>query len=195
MQAATLGDGSVSILGFASRLLLLPAVLLSLLITRAMLPVFSDLQARQQGQALGILVYRFVLAAFAVGTAGAAFVWLLAPQLVAIAFERGNFLAQDTLRTASVLRWGILQLPCFLASLVLVQALLSRRRFGAVAASGVFNFVAKLGLNAWLAPLMGVDGIALATSMVMSLSFLILLYYFRRTAAQGKTLAGGGRPR
>lgn len=180
IQAATLGEGAVSTLGYASRLLMLPAVLMSMLISRAMLPLFSDLHARGDGAALGGLVYRFALAAFAVGAAGALVVWFLAPQLVALAFERGSFDAGDTLRTAAALRWGILQLPGYLAAIVVVQALLGRGQFGAVAASGVFNFVAKLALNAWLAPILGVDGIMLATSIVLTASLLILLQAFVR---------------
>lgn len=179
VQAATLGAGGASTLGFASRLLLLPAVLLSLMITRAMLPIFAQMHARRDTAALDALVYRSVLAAFAVGAIGALAIWVLAPVLVSTAFERGSFTAADSRHTAEALRWGILQLPCYLASIVLVQALLSRRRFGAVAASGVFNLLAKIAFNAWLAPLMGVNGITLATSIVLSLSFLILLSRFR----------------
>ncbi|MGE0315490.1 MAG: lipid II flippase MurJ [Lautropia sp.] len=180
-QAALLGEGSVSILGYASRLLMLPSVLMSMLITRAMLPVFSDLHAGGRSAELEGLVLRFATGAFVIGAAVALVVWVFAADLVAIAFERGSFVAEDTARTASTLRWGILQLPCFLASIVVIQALLGRQQFGAVAASGVFNLVAKLALNAWLAPVMGVDGIALATSIVLSLSLLILAAAFARS--------------
>ncbi len=175
VQAAALGEGGASTLGFASRLLLLPAVLLSMLISRAMLPVFAQMQAREEVAAFDSLVMRSMLIALGVGTAGALAGWLLAPLLVDLAFQRGSFTVEDSRRTAEAVRWGILQLPCYLASIVLVQALLSRRRYTAVAASGVFNLVGKLALNAWLAPLMGVNGITLATSIVLSLSFVILL--------------------
>ncbi|MGE0801660.1 MAG: lipid II flippase MurJ [Lautropia sp.] len=178
-QAAALGAGAAATLAFSSRLLQLPAVLLSTLISRATLPVFAQMQA--EGRDTRPLVLRASLIAGAVGAAGALIVWLAAEPLVALAFQRGQFTARDVAVTAGALRWGILQLPAFLASIVLVQALLARRRFAAVAASGIFNLVAKIGANAWLAPRMGVDGIALATSLVLTASFGILLAaYLRR---------------
>ena len=75
---------------------------------------------------------------------------------------------------------AILILFTFPVLTALLQALLSRRQFGAVAISGVFNLIAKIGLNAWLAPLMGVDGIALATSIVLTGSFFLLGGFFLR---------------
>jgi putative peptidoglycan lipid II flippase len=179
-QAVTLGAGAAATLAFASRLLQLPSVLLSTLIARGTLPVFAQMQA--DGRDTRPLVLRGALMAAGVGVAGALIVWLTAEPLVALAFQRGQFTAEDAAATASTLRWGILQLPAFLASIVLVQALLARRHYAAVAASGVFNLVAKIAANAWLAPRMGVDGIALATSLVLTASLAILLVAYQRTA-------------
>ena len=183
-QASFLPEGSISILGYATRLLMLPATLLSLVIARSMLPVFSEFAAKGQTRQLNRLVRKFALIAFALGLLGAAVIWLLAPWLVQLAFERGSFTAQDTEATVQAMRWGIFQLPGFAAAIVVVQALLSQRRFVVVAVSGIFNLLAKVLLNASLAPFLGVPGITLGTAIVLSGSLLILSYFFFSTTRE-----------
>ncbi len=179
-QAAALGEGAASTLSFANRLLMIPVMVCSMLIPRAMLPVLSELDPVRDRAVFISLVRRFALAGAALGLVTAAVVWPIAPWMVSLMFERGSFSAQDSAATADALRWGILQLPAFAASLVLVQALLSNRWFVAVAVSGVFNLVGKLIFNSWLGPIMGVNGITLATSVVMTLSLgLLLIAYLR----------------
>ena len=179
-QAFNLGEGTAATLSFASRLLMLPSVILSMLVTRAMLPVFSELDPKKDRREFSQLVTRFTLVGLGIGTVTAALTWAIAPMLVSTFFERGSFTAADTAATASALRWGILQLPAFAASIVLVQALLSHRWFVAVAISGVFNFVGKIVANALLGPVMGADGIALATSIVLTLSLILLAAAYQR---------------
>src|SRR5690606_26705446 len=97
--------------------------------------------------------------------------WWLAPWMVSLLFERGAFTAQDTLRVADVMRWGLLQMPFYFGVLVLVQLLASQNRYRIMAGIAVANFALKALLNHVLAPVMGVQGIMLATSLMYALSF------------------------
>ncbi|MEZ5659160.1 MAG: lipid II flippase MurJ [Burkholderiaceae bacterium] len=178
--ASQLGQGSVATLGYATRLLMLPATLASLAIARSLLPIFSELSAQHDYAHLRQLVNRFAAGAFAIGLVLALLIWLLAPWLVQIAFERGSFDAEATARTAGRCAGGVFQLPGFAAAMVVVQALLSQRRYAVVAASGVFNLLAKLGLNALLAPVIGVPGITLATAIVLTASFVLMWWLLQR---------------
>ena len=189
-QAALLGPGASATLAFASRILMLPTVMLSMLIMRSMLPIFSDHDRAGDPQAFDRLVGRFVLGSLALGLVACAVFWAAAPWLIRLLFEHGSFTAADTTATASAVRWGLLQLPAVVASLVVVQALLSQRRFLWVALAGVFNLSCKFILNDWLGSRMGIDGITLATSIIMTSIFALLLvgyWQMDRSMPQQKT--------
>ncbi len=179
-QAARLGPGASATLAFASRILMLPTVMLSMLIMRSMLPIFSDHDRAQDPQAFDRLVRRLLVGSLALGGLACAAFWVATPWLITLLFEHGSFTAADTAVTTSAVRWGILQLPAVVASMVVVQALLSQRRFIWVALSGVFNLIGKFVLNDWLGARMGVDGITLATSIVMTSSLALLLIGYWR---------------
>ena len=98
--------------------------------------------------------------------------WWLAPWMVSLLFERGAFTADDTLRVAEVMRWGLLQMPFYFGVLVLVQLLASQNRYRIMAGIAVANFMLKAVMNQVLAPTMGVNGIMLATSLMYALSFV-----------------------
>src|SRR5690606_35194005 len=102
--------------------------------------------------------------------------WVLAPWIVKILFEKGAFTADDTMAVASVLRWGILQLPFYFGVLILVQLMASQNRYKLMAAIAVANFARKAVLNQVLAPLMGAEGIMLATSCMYLLSYICYVF-------------------
>lgn len=179
-QAALLGPDASATLAFANRVLMLPTVMLSMLIMRSMLPIFSDHDRGHDPQAFDRLVRRFFLGSLALGIVACAAFWAATPWLIRLLFEHGSFTAADTAVTASAVRWGVMQLPAVVASMVVVQALLSQRRFSWVAVSGAFNLIGKLVLNDWLGSRMGVDGITLATSIVMTASLALLLIGYWR---------------
>ena len=179
-QATLLGPGASATLAFANRVLMLPTAMLSMLITRSMLPIFSDHDRAHDPRAFDRLVRRFFLSTLALGLVACAAFWIATPWLIRLLFEHGSFTAEDTAATASAVRWGVLQLPAVVASLVVVQALLSQRRFIWVAISGTFNLVGKLVLNDWLGSRMGVDGITLSTSIIMTSSLVLLLIGYWR---------------
>lgn len=97
---------------------------------------------------------------------------MLAPWLVSLLFERGAFTADDTVRVAGVMRWGLLQMPFYFGVLVLVQLLASQNRYRIMASIAVANFLLKAAMNHVLAPVMGVNGIMLATGLMYLLSYV-----------------------
>ena len=170
--AANLGANANATLGYAARLLSLILGLGAASVGRAALPVLADVQRRgDAGRARAVALKWSVLM-----VAGGALVtligWLLAPWLVQLVFERGAFTPEDTQRVASVMRWGLLQMPFYFGVLILVQLLASQNRYRIMAIIAVSNFAVKAVMNYLLAPVMGVQGIMLATSLMYAFSFV-----------------------
>ncbi len=126
---------------------------------------------------------------FLAGVAAAAAVWALATPIVRLLFERGAFSPEDTRVVAEALRWGIWQVPPFLASLVFYSEVAARRRYGLIAAFAVANLACKAAGNLFFGPLLGLNGVQLATVVMFTLSMLLFLLAVRGRAAP----AGGGR--
>ena len=173
--AANLGANANSTLGYAARLLSLLLGVGAASVGRAALPVLADIHSRGDARHGRRMALKWSLGMIAVGTVGAAVGWLLAPWGVALLYERGAFTAQDTLAVAGVLRWGLVQLPFYFGVLVLVQLLASQNRYRVMAFIALCNFAVKFVLNPILAPVMGVEGIMLATGIMYASSYLCYL--------------------
>lgn len=174
--AVGLGTGAIAMLGYANRILSLILGLAAVAVSRATLPVFSQVSA-QGAASLRTVARRWAGLMFGLGVLamlpGAAF----APSIVHLLFERGQFGAADTVAVARVLRYGLAQMPFYFSSMVLVSYALSQRRYGLVFCTGVLGCVVKVAGNVLLVPSLGVNGIALGTMLVYAANAL----FFWRT--------------
>lgn len=181
--AATLGEGVVSILSYANRLMMLILSLGAMAISRATLPVFSELGG-ERGAEVHNVALRWAWIMFGAGVAGFALAWLLAPWGVKLLFERGAFGPDDTAAVVSAFRYLGLQVPFYFASLVLIAYFSALGNYKIVAASGVANMAVKAVLLYLLAPSYGLTGVCLSTVMMyaISLGFFMFLFIQRRPA-------------
>lgn len=172
--AARMGEGAISQLGYANRILALVLGVLATAATRATLPVFARLRAG------GVVdLRRFALQWAGWMAMGAAAVlalgWLLAPWGVRLLFERGTFTSTDTANVAGLLRFGLLQLPFYLSSLVLVSLHSSEGRYGLLLASGILGLAMKVGASFVLLPMFGIGALMLSSTVVYAANVALLL--------------------
>jgi peptidoglycan biosynthesis protein MviN/MurJ (putative lipid II flippase) len=179
--AAGLDSGAISTLAYANRVLALLLGIAATGIGRATLPVFSKAQAA--GAAAHGSAHRAAMRwtglMLLAGAAMLAVAWPLAPWVVGLLFERGAFTPADTATVAHLLQLCLTQLPFYCASMVLVSYLASRGLQRWIALSGAFNFAVKLTAISLLSPLLGLDGIAISTTIMYGLALLMLLWAAR----------------
>ncbi|TEA77539.1 murein biosynthesis integral membrane protein MurJ [Allopusillimonas ginsengisoli] len=178
--AANLGANANATLGYASRLLSLLLGVGAASVGRAALPVLADIQSRGDAERARTTALKWSMLMLLAGGGVTLIGWVLAPWGVAFLFERGAFTAENTVVVAQVLRWGLLQLPFYFGVLVLVQLLASQNRYRIMAFIAVCNFAVKAVMNFLLAPVMGPEGIMLATSLMYVSSFLCYALVARR---------------
>jgi peptidoglycan biosynthesis protein MviN/MurJ (putative lipid II flippase) len=145
-------------------------------IGRATLPVFSRATAASDAAAYRSAT-RWTGLMFLAGCAMLAVVWPLAPWVVALLFERGAFTAADTAAVAHLLQLSLTQLPFYCSSMVLVSYLASRGLQRRIAGNGAANFIVKLVALALLSPLLGLEGIAVSTTVMYALALLMLFFF------------------
>jgi len=172
--AARLGSGAVATLGYATRIVTLLTGFGAVVVARALLPVISGAVA-DGNHVLGrrqTLQWSALLGGIA--AVGACALWVIAPLLVELLFQRGAFNAAASAAVAHVLRFALVQLPFYFAGIALVQWYAATTRFRAILAITVCALVLKVALNALLAPRLGVAGIALATAGMYFLTSSLL---------------------
>jgi peptidoglycan biosynthesis protein MviN/MurJ (putative lipid II flippase) len=172
LLAARQAEGTVAALSFAMRLVLGVQGLAGLGLQRACLPRLSALMIEDPLKARAFTLRWAGIAAVAGAFIGVA-VAAMAEPVVTLLFEHGRFTAGNSEQVAALLRLGMLQMPPFLAGLVLVASLASahaRRQMALIAALGMG---AKLLLSLALVERFGVEGLLGATALMYALTALV----------------------
>jgi peptidoglycan biosynthesis protein MviN/MurJ (putative lipid II flippase) len=170
--AARLGEGQVASLAYSSRVLAIVTGLAALAIVRTFLPHFAALVAAGHESAGSAL--RWSMALFVIGAVAVAMVWTVVPLAIHLLFERGAFTSGDTEAVATLVRWSLLQVPCYCAALVLIQQLLATQRLLPVALVSLVTAPVKVVGAYLLSNEYGTVGIVWSTVVMYLLSFLML---------------------
>ena len=184
--AAGLGEGAISTLSYANRLLGIATGLGALLLARATLPVFSEGFASRPAHHRP-LVLRWATLAAVIGAISLVLGWQLAPWAVRLFFERGSFDAADSTRVTELLRLALIQLPVYLPSVVLAGGLAAAGAYRAMALIAALNLVVKIGGNVLLVNRHGIEGIPIATAIMYGTSMVccfVMLYVSTRNLSK-----------
>lgn len=178
--AARLGTGAISVLSYANRIVALILALGATAISRSTLPIFSDLIAQGRTLETRALTLRWAKWMFMLGVLVATVAWWLSPWLVAMLFERGAFTAEDTLAVSELQRYLLLQLPFYFCGMVFVSFFSAQNRYGTIQIVASLNLVAKVLALFLLTPMLGVEGIALSTTVTYAISSTLLFIALKR---------------
>lgn len=174
MLAARLDSGSLSTLGYASRILALALGLGSVAVSRAILPVLSSPEYTTTKRFS--IARSWLLIMLALGGVGVFIGWFLSPFIVRLLFERGAFLPSDTIAVSHAVKFGLFQMPPFFAGIVAVQLFASLRLYKPIVISGLIAISVKLVLGYVMSTHFGLPGILISTAL-MSLASFGYLYW------------------
>ncbi len=180
--AIGLGEGVLSTLSYAYRILALLLGLGAAAISRATLPVFSEVVSKGQTD-IAKLTLRWTILMVCLALLVLIGSWLLAPSAVSLLFERGAFTSADTRSVSSILRYSLFQIIFYFPSLVMLSMLAAQRRYTLIAASGAMNLLSKLLFSALLVPTLGVNGLVLSTVLMYAASFFLLAWFVFGTSS------------
>ena len=175
--AALLGEGSITTLSYANKLLSLVAGIGATAVGRAILPMLSGDETKVSSAKSFARFWSNRL--FVGGVLVVILGWFLAPYAVALLFERGQFTAEDTRVVTGVFRAGLFQFPFLFAGIILVQLFVSSGAYRIILASTLLGIFVK-SVSSYLFSLsLGTAGIALGTSAMYVSAFLFLTYALR----------------
>lgn len=177
--ASSLDGGTVSWLNNARRLMLVPVAFLGQATAQAALPFLSRLYAESKHEELAQVLTRSLqqvvfwslLAAGALASLG----W----PVVYLAFRHGDFLASDARATAGLLAVLALGLTAWAAQNLIARGYYARQDTLQPMALGTAVVVLSLPLYAALHDAWGAAGLALASSLAITLNALVMLLFYR----------------
>jgi putative peptidoglycan lipid II flippase len=182
MFASNLGDGAISWLSAAFRLMQLPLGLFGVALGTVTLPLLSRLVVANHMDAFRSELARAMRLAFLLAIPSTVGLMMLAEPIISVVYQHGNFNAYQAAQAAGALRFYAIGLAGYAALKVLVNAFyaLERRKtpmlvsFLAVGMNLLFNwfFTFRLG---W-----GHRGLAFSTGCIATCNFLLLYALMQR---------------
>jgi len=176
--ASTQGEGSISILSYATRILGLIVAIGVTVVSRALLPVLSDSSANLDTKLLA--TKRWALLVFFVGVCASLLLFVLANTLIKIFFERGSFTESNTAMVSEVFKIGLLQIPFLFSGMVFVQFFAVTKKQGIIAISGLIAVFVKISSGFWFISLFGLSGLMFSTTLMYISTLSFFIYCFKK---------------
>ncbi|MCB1209690.1 MAG: polysaccharide biosynthesis C-terminal domain-containing protein [Verrucomicrobiales bacterium] len=173
-MAAQLHSGSVAVLSYADKICGMILALTAVPATEVLFPHFAEMVAKGEWAGLRQHLRRSCMVVVAVALPMVAAIYLLAPWVVSVMFERGAFGPADTERVAHILRYAIFQVPFFILGGLLSRVLVTLQSARLVLIVSAVAMVFNAGLNALLMRWLGLAGIALSTVFVTFLLAMLV---------------------
>ena len=172
--AAMLPSGSVATLNYGNRVVVTLLGVAGAALGSAITPYYSKMVANHDWRGVQRTLKHYLLLLFIVSVPVVIILYFFSAPIVQILFQRGSFRAKDTLLVSQIQALYAIQIPFYMAN-VLVSRLLSALLASHVAlwAAGL-NLGLNIILDVFFIKLMGVTGIALATSCasIFTLGFI-----------------------
>ncbi len=187
--ASYLQDGAVSWLNVAFRLMQLPLGIFGVAVATVTLPLISRSAARgDKGEFAGALAHALRLVMLLTIPSAIGLI-ILAEPIIGLIYQHGRFTAASTLQTAAALRFYAIGLVGYASVKVLAPAFYAIDRRNLPMLVSILSIVLNFCLN-WLLTFhlgLGHKGLALSTSCIAVINFLLLYLMMLRYAGPLET--------
>ncbi len=158
----------------ANRLLQLPLALIGIAAATGTLPLFARLAAEGRPGELGAALRRTAESTLLLILAAAAGLWVLAPRVVTVLFEHGQFHGEDSLLLTATLRAYLGCLPGAALAGLMTRARQACGDYRGPALVAFASIPVNLSLDLLLLPRLGVPGAGYATAGALSVQAILL---------------------
>jgi putative peptidoglycan lipid II flippase len=173
-MAAMLPSGSVAALSYANKIVSLIVAIGAAALSTAALPYFSHMVAEQDWAGCRHTLKRYTALTLATTVPLTLALIALSHPLIRLIFQRGAFTAVDTDLVSRAQICYFIQLPFYMCGMLFVRFLSSIRRNDVLMYGSAISLALDISLNLVLMRKMGTAGIALSTSLVYVVAFVIL---------------------
>jgi putative peptidoglycan lipid II flippase len=183
--ASHLQEGAVTWYWNATRLVDFAQGIIAVGVGSALLPTISRAVAEGDGALFRSSFSSASRLAASLLFPAAGFILLFPVPCVALLYRHGAYSWADVEQTASALQMLVPFMLALAGIQIVKKPFFALQRRGALIGVGAVGVGLTAGLGMWLAPSMGVDGLALALSLSTSVQFLAYLFLLRRMVPAG----------
>ncbi|MFN8008691.1 MAG: murein biosynthesis integral membrane protein MurJ [Terriglobia bacterium] len=176
------GEGPVSWLNYAFRLMQFPLGIFGVAIATAALPTISTHVANRDHASLGKTISDSLRMVLLINIPASVGLMVLSRPIIALIYQHGRFKASDTIQTANALIFYSIGLFAYSAVKVLVPAFYALGRSHVPVAISAVTVAFNVASNLLLVGPLGFRGLALGTSLASLFNLFLLLYWMRRYA-------------
>lgn len=178
------GPGANSSLWYGTRLMQFPLGVFGIAMGTALLPMLSNQVARKEMQAAAkTLSFALRSMALILLPCTVGLIALRVP-IIQMLFERGEFNAESTARTASVLLFYSIGLFAFAGEKLVAAGFFAAQDTRTPVRLGIVSLVSNVVGNIILLPYLKESGLALSTSISSIVEFSLLLYFYRKQISE-----------
>lgn len=189
--ASELGEGPISYIYWADRLLELPLSLVSVSLGTALLPTLSGMWTQNQKQKMTETANYYLRVNLFVAVPAAIGLFVLAQPIVELLFLRGQFSMQDAVATASVVQVYAAMLISISCARVLVPSFYAIKNTWFPAVVSAVCLLIHILVAPWLMQGFGLQGLVGSSFVSGTMNFILLLaayYYFIGSFGLGRVL-------
>lgn len=174
IMASTLSDGSIAIMNFANKLMLLPVSILPMAIVTVIFPKLSeeaaveDINKYTQTISLSIRMMSLIIIPFAV------ILISMSLPLVKILFERGAFTSESSEITANVLMWLAVGIFSLSVNELFIRAFFALGNTFIPLITATISIIITVITNIILINWLGISGLAIGTSIGLIANTIML---------------------
>ncbi|MBX3186971.1 MAG: hypothetical protein KF819_08150 [Labilithrix sp.] len=176
MAGFTMVVGAGTMLRYSSDIAMLPTSLLQAALLPVLLAHLSDDYAARDMAKLRRTVVRALVTVCALLVVASLVLYAARAPLLRFVFLRGEMDAEGVDRMIRIMPYHLVGLPGFGALLVLARAHIAIKNLGIMISMGLLNAGANLVFNVVLLKIIGLEGIALATSFVHTVVPIVFWY-------------------
>jgi putative peptidoglycan lipid II flippase len=188
-MAASLGSGNVSVLNFGGKLVGLALSIVAVSLSTVLLPRFSRLITANRWDDLARVMRDYAWLVIGGSIPIVAVLALAAEPMIRLLFERGAFTAETTAAVGRVQLYLALQIPFYVLTMLGSRMLSALDSNATVLRIGALTLVLNVVLDYVLMQWFGVDGIAMATSLVYAVAAVVTLAAIRTRLVEARATA------
>ena len=178
--ASSLGEGPVSWLNYAFRLIQFPIGVFGVAISTATLPVASRAAARENLDDFRHTIASSLRLTFLLTIPSAVGLVALNQAIIALIYQRGRFTEFDTVQTGEALAFYALGLTAYSAIKILAPAFYALNETRIPMMASIASIITNYVIASWAITRIGHRGLALSVSAVALVNFLLLFVFLRR---------------
>lgn len=189
VMAAMLSPGSVAALGFANKIVAGALSLAGMAISTATLPYFARMAASRDWAGCRHTLKRYSMLVLVLTVPFTLLMVTFSKPIIMLLYQHGAFTAADTLLVSRVQVCYAIQIPFYICSLLFIRFISAIGHNIVLMYASAINLALDLGLNLVLMRRFQVAGIALSTSIVHLISFLMVSIWSIRFLSQERQYA------